>query len=152
MLEQAHRLVTWIAFAFVVLLATAELADADQLPDHRGQMIVENVWVTPAGAGGWSMLRLRITNESGEHAHLLGVEAPVSQSARIVGRIDDHRTTTLESINVRPHSVLDLSTDYVWIELGPLALAVKPGESIPLDLVFSRGRVRVDAHVHSADG
>ncbi len=156
MFEQARRIATWTAFAAVVALGLAGPANADpladQFADHQGELIIEKVRLMTATEGGWSTLRLRITNESRDPAHLLGVETKLAPDARIVGRIDDHQTTTLESIGVRADSVLDLTSDHLWIELGPLNLAVKPGETIPLVLVFARGRVRVQARVQGIDG
>ena len=37
-------------------------------------------------------------------------------------------------------------------ELGPLIRPVEPGQSIPLELIFVRGSIHTEAHVHSADG
>lgn len=152
MLEQGRRIAIWITLAFAAVLGAERPASADQPPDYHGQMIVENAWVTPARAGGRSILRLRIINESQDHAHLLRVETPFTSQTQIVGRISDHKTATFESISVRADSDLDLTTDHMWIELGPLTRGVKAGDSIPIDLVFLRGRVRVKAHVHGADG
>lgn len=142
----------WLMIAAVLALYAGAPSYADQPPDYHGYMIVESVWATPAREGGRSILRLRIINEGFEQAHLLGVETPVATDAHIVGRISDHETTTLDSVGVSADSELDLTTDHMWIELGPLVRAVEPGDSIPLELVFLRSRLRVLAHVHSADG
>ena len=146
-----HTLISMI-FALAAAFGSGGSVKADQPPDLNGQMIVESVWATPATAGAWSILRLRIINESHDHAHLVGVDTPVAETARIVGKISDHETTTFESISARADSELDLTSEHMWIELGPLTRAVKSGELIPLELVFVRGRVRAEAHVHSADG
>lgn len=150
--KQERCIAIWITLAFAAALSTEGPANADQPPDYHGQMIVENVWATPARAGGRSILRLRIINEGHDHAHLLGVETPLTSQTQIVGRMSDHKTVTFDSISVRADSDLDLTTDHMWIELGPLTHAVEAGSSITLDLVFLRGRVRVEAHVHGADG
>ena len=152
MLTTTCRTLISAIFALSAVFGAGGFANADQPPDHHGRMIVENVWTTPAREGGRSVLRLRIINESHDHALLVGIETPVAKSARIVGRTSDHKTTAFDSISVRADSELDLTTDHMWIELGPLARPVKAGESIPLELVFLRNRVRAEAHVHSADG
>ncbi len=149
--ETRRRFISMI-LALSAAFGAGRFAKADQPPDHHGQVIVENVWATPAREGEQSILHLRIINEGRDHAHLLGVETPVAKDARIVGRISDHKTTAFESMSVRADSDLDLTSDHMWIELGRLTRAVKPGESIPLELVFVRGRVRAEAHVHTADG
>lgn len=127
-------------------------ANADQLPYHYGQIIVENVWVTPGRKGSQSILRLRIINDGTDHEHLLRVETSIAEDSRIVGRISDHRTTTFDSFSIRADSELDLTDSEMWIELGPLVRDVRPGESIPVNLVFVKGRIHAEAHVHSADG
>lgn len=144
--------VIWTALALTVALGVARPASADRPPDHHGKIIVEDVWATPAGEGGHSVLRLRVINEGHDHAHLLSIETPVAKTARIVGRVSDHKTATFDSMNVRADSELDLTTDHMWIDIGPLIRAVKPGESFPFELVFSRSRLRAEAHVHGADG
>lgn len=149
---KARPVLLSMIFAFSATFGIAGTVRADQLPNYHGQMIVENVWVTPARKGERSTLHLRLTNDGYDHAHLLGVETPVASDTRIVGRIGDHKTATFDSVSVRADSDLDLTSDHMWIELGPLAREVKAGESIPLELVFVRSRMRVDAHVHSADG
>ncbi|MCG8596099.1 MAG: hypothetical protein MI785_17295 [Kiloniellales bacterium] len=52
---------------------------------------------------------------------------------------------------VRAGSELDLTTSHMWIEIGPLARDVKAGDTIPIELVFLRSRLRVEAHVHGTD-
>ncbi|CAN0411058.1 unnamed protein product [Ectocarpus sp. 13 AM-2016] len=152
MLFQARSALTSIVFILAVAFGGETPAIADQPPDYLGEIIVENVWVTPALAGGRSILRFRITNDSRDHIHLLDVQTPVAKAARIVGRTGGSSTTSLESISVLADSDLDLTTGHIWIELGPLTRAVTPGESIPLELIFVHSRVHVEAHVHSANG
>ena len=152
MLRQTRRIIGGLMLAFATVLNTAGPAGADQLPNHHGEIVVENVWVTPAKEGGRSILHLRISNESHGSANLLGATTPVAANGRIVGRISDHETATLDSISIRSDSVLDLASDHLWIEFGPLTLAVEPGESIPIHLIFLRGHLPVEAHVHNADG
>ena len=148
---KAHHTVISAILALSAVLGAGGLAKADQPPDHHGKVIIENVWATPAREGGQSMLRLRIINESHDHAHLIGIETPVAKGARIVGRTSDHETTTFDSMSVRADGEIDLTTDHIWIELGPLAREVKAGESIPLELIFVRSRVPAEAHVHPAE-
>ena len=138
--------------ALSIVFAKADFAVADEPPDHHGDIVIEEVWATPSLRGGHSVLRLRLINDSQEHVHLLGIETPFATDAHIVGRIDDHQSTTFDSISVRANDDLDLTTSHLWIELGPLTRDISPGESIPVELVFLRSRLHVEAHVHSADG
>ena len=140
-----------IAISLAIATAPALAATADQLPDHYGRIIIEKIWATPAEAGDRSELRVRLVNESYDPVYLLRVESPVATHARIVARISDNDTTRMESVAVRADSELDLATGHIWIELGPLARPLRPGESIPIELIFVRSRVRVYAHVHGAD-
>ena len=149
--KKLHTLLCMV-IAPIVTLSVVDRAKAHQPPDHHGKIIVEDIWVTPASEGGRSILRLRIINEGYDYAHLIGVETPVAKDAWIVGRIGDHKTMTFESTSVRADSELDLTRDHLWIVLGPLFRAVEPGESIPIDLVFVRSRLRAEAHVHGAGG
>jgi len=127
-------------------------AAADPAPSHHGRITVENVWITPGRTGDQSMLRFRIINESEDPVHLLGVTTPIALDTRIIGRIGDHETATFESVSVRADTDLDLTSDHMWIELGPLTREVKSGETIPLELVFLRTRIRTEAHVHGIGG
>lgn len=152
MLTKRYRTLILIVFAMSATFGTGVSVNADQPPDHHGHMTVEDVWATPAGAGSRSILRLRIINEGHDHVHLLGVETPVAKEARIIGRIGNDETRTIDSIGVGGDSNLDMTTSHLWVELGPLTREVQAGESVPIELVFVRGRVRVNAHVHNADG
>lgn len=147
-----HRHPLAIMLGFAVALGLASAASADEPPDHYGRVSVENIWVTPAKVGGYSALHFRLVNESRDPAYLLEVKTPVAATARIVGRVGEHETTTIGSIGLRPDSNIDVGSDHTWVEIGPLKRAVTAGETIPLELVFMRHRVHVDAHVHSADG
>jgi hypothetical protein len=84
--------------------------------------------------------------------HLLGAATPLAKGSQIIGRISDHQTARLGSIGIRPDGALDLTTSHLWIELGPLSREIRQGDLIPIELVFVRGRIHADAHVHGADG
>ena len=140
------RLVLGLAFA----MASALAATADQPPVHHGRIIIDKIWALPAEVGDRSKLQFRLVNHGYDPVYLLGVDSPVATHARIVARISHHDTTIIESVAVRADSELDLTTDHMWIELGPLARPLKPGELIPIELIFVRSRVRVYAHVHGA--
>ncbi len=152
MARHVRRTLLWIAVVSAAAVNAGAPARSDQGPDHHNQMVIENVWATPASVGGRSILRLRIVNEGHEHARLLGAETSVAEEARIVGRIGNRETTTFSSISIRPDSALDFTTDHLWIELGPLKRPILAGESVPVELVFVRSRMHLDAHVHGADG
>jgi len=141
----------WLVSLTAIFGATG-LATADPLPSYYGQIIVEDVWATPGQVGDLATLRLRIVNEGRDPVHLLGVESPVALDSRIVGRIGDQETANFESVSVRADNDLDLTRDYMWIELGPLMREVKPGESIPLELVFLRSRIQLKVLVRAAGG
>lgn len=147
----SHRLLSLLIASSSVILAAVPVR-ADQPSHHHGDVVVENVWITPAKDAEQAILRLRILNETQSPMHLLGVTAPLAKSSQIVGRVSDHQTASLGSIGIRPDSALDLTTSHLWIELGPLSREIKQGELIPIELVFVRGRIPADAHVHGADG
>jgi copper(I)-binding protein len=149
--KRARRLLSLLVASSSALVAAVP-ASADQPPDHHGRVTVENVWVTPANEAEQAILRLRILNETHSPMHLLGVASPLAKGSQIVGRISDHRTARLGSIGIRPDDMLDLTTSHLWIELGPLSREIRQGDLIPIELVFVRGRIHADAHVHSADG
>lgn len=149
--KQARRLLSLLV-ALSSALVAAVPAKADQPPDHHGHVTVEDVWVSPASEAGPAILRLRILNETHSHMHLLGVATPLAKGSQIIGRISDHQTARLGSIGIPPDDALDLTTNHLWIELGPLSQEFRQGDLIPIELVFVRGRIHADAHVHGADG
>jgi copper(I)-binding protein len=152
MTRLTHSTVFFLTLVLSITFGALGSASADQIPYHHGHIVVENVGVTPGREGGRSILRFRIINEGYDHEHLLGVETPVAKNARIVGRTGDHTTATFESFGIDADGELDLVNAAMWVELGPLSRTLNPGDSVPLDLVFLRGRVHVKAHVHGADG
>lgn len=125
---------------------------ADQPADHHGRITVEDVWVTPANEAGRAILRLRILNGTHSPMHLLGVATPIAKGSQIIGRVSSHQAASLGSISILPDDRLDFTTSHLWIELGPLSREIQQGELIPIELVFVRGRIPADAHVHGADG
>lgn len=90
---------------------------ADRPPDNHGDIMIEEVWLTPSKEGERSVLRMRLVNDGQEHVYLLSVETPVATDAHLVGRIGEQFSTTFESFSVRPFSDLDLTTNHMWIEL-----------------------------------
>lgn len=148
MINKVRFSAAWVLALSLVSFALAGTASADQLPHHHGQVIVEEVSATPASTGNRSILRLRLTNDGYNHTHLLGVETPVAAEAWIVARTGDTETTILESITVPPEEALDMTSDHMWIELGSLKRTVELGETIPVELIFLRSRLSVEAHVH----
>ena len=141
-----RRLVLGLAIA----MAPVGVAAADDLTTHHGKLIVDKIHATAGDAGGQSILHFRITNDSDDHAYLLGVSSPVAPSARIVARISHHDTTVIDSAPVRADSDLDLTTNHMWVELGPLLRTLRSGETIPIELIFVRTRIRINAHIHGA--
>lgn len=146
-----HHLVS-AALAAGVAVGLASTINADELPDTYGRMRVENVWVTPAPAGGYSTLHFRIVNDGHDEAHLMGVKTPVAAKTRIVGRVSDHKAVAIESLGIRADSDVAVGSDHTWIELGPLTREMRPGQTIPVEFVFARRRLSARAHVHSAEG
>lgn len=139
-----------LALGLAIAMAPAGVATADDLTTHHGKLIVDKIHATAGEAGGQSILHFRITNDSDDHAYLLGVSSPVAPNARIVARISHHNTTVIDSASVRADSDLDLTTNHMWVELGPLLRTLRSGETIPIELIFARTRIRINAHVHGA--
>lgn len=149
--KQARRRLPLLVALSSALVAAGPVR-ADQPPDHNGLVTVETVWAIPASEAGKTVLRLRILNQTHSPLHLLGVATPLAKDSQIIGRISDHQTARLGSIGIRPDDMLDLTTSHLWIELGPLSHEIRQGDLIPIELVFVRGRIHADAHVHGADG
>ena len=82
-------------------------------------------------------------------SHLRG--SAMSSPGSSAARIGNHEARTIDSVAVRAGSELDLTTSHMWIEIGPLARDVKAGDTIPIELVFLRSRLCVEAHVHGTD-
>ncbi len=125
---------------------------ADELPSHHGQISVEAAWITAAEKGGYSVLRFRLVNDGRVPAHLLGVNTTVADSARILARVDDRKAVAMNSLSVPADEELDLTTNHLWVELGPLRQTVQPGQIINVKLLFLRGDLDIEAHVHDMAG
>ena len=67
-----------LATIFIALLCSAEAVIADA-PEHPyGRLFVTAVNATEGKVGGASLLRLTVSNETGEDFHLQGVVTPVA--------------------------------------------------------------------------
>ena len=125
---------------------------ADELPSHHGHISVEAAWITAAEKGGYSVLHFRLVNDGRHLAHLLDINTTVADKARILARVSDHKSVVVNSLSVPADQELDLTSDHLWIKIGPLRQAVRPGQMINVKLIFLRGHLDIEAHVHSVAG
>ena len=99
-----------LATILIALLCSAEAVIADA-PEHPyGRLFVTAVNATEGKVGGASLLRLTVSNETGEDFHLQGVVTPVAESAVLVGRTGQSEAVALDSVLVPQDGVLDLNT------------------------------------------
>ncbi len=142
--------VTTLIATFVAAFGAS--AGIDSTVTYHGRLVIDHATVTPGEAGENSVLRLRIINDGYDAEHLLDLKTSVSQRTRLVARIGDRDTATMESFAIRADDMLDLGSSHMWVELGPLVAPLKAGQSISVELVFLTTRVPIEVAVRGAEG
>ena len=127
-------------------------AGADGAVTYHGRLVIDHATVTPGETGENSVLRLRIINDGNDAEHLLDLKTSVSIHTRLVARLSDRDTATMESFAIRADDILDLGSSHMWVELGPLVTPLKAGRSIAVELVFLSSRVPIEVAVRGAEG
>jgi copper(I)-binding protein len=138
---------------FLITIAAALLgpmyaAYADAPERFAGKISVGAVSARAGNARGSSRLELKIRNDSRTTYRFLGVTSPAASGSNIMGRVDETRTTALDSTVVLPNETLEFDTSHLWITLESLRQPLLSGEQFPVTLRFAKGSITVTAHVH----
>lgn len=134
----------------LIAIAGISAVRAD-IPLELGNDIrIEAAVATPTKKGELSRLRFRIVNGSTAAIHVTGIDTPVAQGAKLVARIGETETTSLESIGVPAGEILDLTTSHLWYEIGPVMRDLRVGETFEMTLSFVGWQLVVPVHVHRA--
>ena len=141
-----------VALIVIVAFAFGASAGAQSAVTYYGRLVIDHATVTPGEIGENSVLRFRITNDGYDAEHLLELKTSVSKRTRLVARIGDRDTATMESFAIRADDILDLWSSHMWVELGPLVAPLKAGQSISVELVFLSTRVPIEVAVRGAEG
>ena len=141
--------------AFLLLISLVSIAGLSavqaDIPLELGNDIrVEAAIATPTKKGEFSRLRFRIVNGSTAAIHVTGIDTPVAQGAKLVARIGESETTSLDSIGVPAGEILDLTTSHLWYEIGPVMRDLRVGETFEMTLSFVGWQLAVPVHVHRA--
>ena len=142
--------VTTLIVTFVAAFGAS--AGIDSAVTYYGRLVIDQATVTPGETGENSVLRIRIINEGTDAEYLLGLKASVAKRTRLVARLGDRDTATMESFAIRADDMLDLGSSHMWVELGPLVAPLKAGQSISVELVFLSSRVPIEVAVRGAEG
>lgn len=132
----------------VALIAGLPAARADTPLDVGSNILIEAATAIPARQGEFSCIRFRIVNDSTAAFHIIGIDTPLAQEARLVAHIDQGEYRVLDSIGVAAGETLDLSTSHLWYEVGPIVRDLRAGETFDITLKFVEGQLTVPVHVH----
>jgi len=143
-----HYLSVWPIASFVLALIIAFGARADLAPEKYYGVSVEDASAQASGAGGNSVLKLRIVNEGTEPLIFLGVVSERITNSRILAKTDDKTRRVFESVRIPADEELDLISSHLVVELLDLKSPFRSGETVTLKLSFPRGDIPIDIHIH----
>lgn len=126
----------------------AAVAGADELSFIGNNVVVDDAVISAGKKGERTSVRFRVINDSNSIVHLMGVETDVTEGSKLVARIGDNETTTLQSIGVGADDVLDFATSHLWYEVGPLTRDLSEGETLTMQLHLVGANLSVPLHVH----
>ncbi|GLQ07448.1 copper chaperone PCu(A)C [Sneathiella chinensis] len=142
-----NRPVAYLAALFAAWLSLST-AMADDIVVFQSAAI-EDAYLTPAGTGGTSTLRMRITNEGFDNMTVLGVGGKSFQRSRIIAKLGDLEYAELDSISIPREESLDMTSMHLFVQLNNMDKPVKTGDVVNLTLVLPYGELPFQAHVRA---
>lgn len=135
-------------FSFVLFMALATPAHADEKLELKEWVGIERATAFPASVGACTEIRFEITNQSDQNIHLLGLEVGFASSARLIARIDANRTVTMDSITIPAWETLDLTTSHLVFEVCGINETLRLDEEFEITLNFVSWKRTVPIHIH----
>ena len=143
--------VRWPASPFILTMSLFLLSSptgADVTSEPLPGVTVENVVATPAQKGGTSIIRFRIVNAGVDDISLQGLRSDSARSAALVLRNSLGVRRDVEMLSIQREEELDFSTSHISGELRDLQTDMVEGDYQDIELVFGRGSISVEAHIH----
>ncbi len=131
----------------VLLGMTAQGVATNGIGALSSSVSVEDVHLLLSGSGEGRYLQFKIRNDSGERLILLSVKSEYFQSASIRARVSAGEWVEAGSITILADTTLDLGSSHLRVVIERLESKLPANATIPVELVFNRGSVTVDAHV-----
>lgn len=122
--------------------------DAEPLND----VLIEAAEATAGAVGGRSIVQFRIDNDSDRDLVLVEVDSPLADTSALVARGPVPGGREVVMLSLPSDDSLDFATDHIGVELRGLRRELKPGETVPLRLVFASEAVDAQVHVHGGVG
>jgi len=122
-------------------------AKADDEGGVFGDVTVSEVAATPARAGETTIVTFSVENSGNERVLITGLRLPGGEPARIMGSFGQGHSGEIGTLTVRPGATESLDGTKVWIEVGPLALDLKPDSTITASLVLGSYESPLVLHV-----
>ncbi|MXQ10631.1 hypothetical protein [Microvirga makkahensis] len=145
---------SWRSLRFVVVSALflaagifSEEVWAEE--DYRitNEVVLSDVRVPPAKAGGWTRITFLLENRSAERVSFGGIAVAHAGQSRIVASLGNGSTTILGSISVAPGEVLSVDGEVLWIEVDGLTEDLRPGEEVEANVSFGTAAIPISLTV-----
>lgn len=139
----------FLAGTLMMILVTTQ-SYADEISESYDGILVEDAYVQTDFREPIAVLKLKISNFSSSDTTLLGVKTKNFSNARLLMNGSDQEVVEVDSLTILQEETLNLDTSHIWVELSGLRQAIKIGEKIEFDLLFSTGEVSASADIHSS--
>lgn len=136
-----------IVFVAIISLSTVR---ADTPLETGWNVRIEAATASPAQQGEAARIRFRIVNESTATFHVIGIDVPVADMARLVADVGEAGQDVLDSIGVPAGETLDLTTSHLYFETAAVTRNLQQGETLDMTLQFVGGQLNVPVHVHDS--
>ncbi|MFC4173665.1 hypothetical protein ACFOYU_16645 [Microvirga sp. GCM10011540] len=147
---------SWRSLRPAVILALSLAAslfsgDVRAEEDYRitNEVVLSDVRVSPAKAGGRTQITFLLENRSAERVLFGGITVADAGQSSIVASLGSGGTTILDSIPVAPGEVLSVDGESLWIKVDRLAKNLQPGGEIEATVNF--GAVVIPITLRVAD-
>ena len=141
-----------IAVFGVVLLGV--IATGETLGAKTAAISVSGAWARPAAKGMPGAVYLTLTNPGSAPDRLVSITTPVAKSAMIhVSRMEGGVMTmrAVAGVDVSAKGKISFAPGGMHVMLEGLNRALKPGDTVPLDVTFARaGHIHVIAPVRQS--
>ena len=148
----ANRFKNSILLLIITCFTTiTTFAFADEKTETYDGIVVENAYIQTDHTKATSQLKLKVSNYSSDDLKLLDVQSAAFERTSLMLQMPGAGKVKVDSLTILQEETLELDTSHISIELKRLRHAIKPGDKIEFELVFSDQTIQALADVHPSE-
>jgi len=147
----ANRFKNSILLLIITCFTTiTTFAFADEKTETYDGIVVENAYIQTDHTKATSQLKLKVSNYSSDDLTLIDVKSVSFEHANLLLQMPGVGKVKVDSLTILQEETLELDTSHISIELQKITHAIKSGDKVEFELVFSEQTIQAFADVHSS--